>query len=335
MTQTLSQPLRSAARAVEVSHAPTAAPSRPWAVADEPAGNAWTIRENGRDLRFFFITGCPKSGTHWVQNILNLHPDVNVKGEFHFEQAARGFGEMTAQYWFLAARPRLKPVIDASMQDFVRRMLYTETRDKPLATWLGDRTPREMGELLPGAPTVNIIRDGRDVLVSWCFHHLREQRMENLEPRFRSLGEKWGASFRGDPASFNNPAAGFLGDEEWFRTHAREWARIVSHDLDAAPRLRDAGTRVAQIRYEAMHSDLATARRQLFELLELDESAAAAPSHATRTLVGFDHESPTMFYRKGVMGEWRSFYTDDQKRWFKEEAGDVLVRAGYEKDVHW
>ncbi len=333
MTQTLTQPLRSASRAAEMPHAPAA--SRPWAVADEPAGNAWTIREGGRELGFFFITGCPKSGTHWVQNILNLHPAVNVKGEFHFEQAACGFAEMTREYWFLAARPRLKPVVEASLQDFVRRMLYTETRDKPAATWLGDRTPRTMGELLPGAPTVNIIRDGRDVLVSWCFHHLREQRLDNLEPRFRAMASVIGPMFRANPAGFNRPAAGLLGDEAWFRTHAREWARIVSHDLEAAPRLRASGTRVLQLRYEDMHADLATARRQLFELLGLDERDAEAGSHATRTLVGFDHESPTLFYRKGAIGEWRTFFTDEQKRWFKEEAGDVLIRAGYAKDANW
>jgi hypothetical protein len=304
-------------------------------VADEPAGNAWTIRDSGRELSFFFITGCPKSGTHWVQNVLNLHPAVNVKGEFHFEQAARGFAEMTREYWFLAARPRLKPVVDASLQDFVRRMLYTETRDKPTATWLGDRSPREMTELLPGAPTVNIIRDGRDVLVSWCFHHLREQRLDNLDPRFRALGAEWGPAFRVDPASFNHPAAGFLGNEEWFRTHAREWARIVSHDLSAAPLMRVVGTRVLQLRYEAMHKDLAAARRELFALLNLDERGAETPSHATRTLVGFSHESPTLFYRKGAVGEWKSFFTEAQKRWFKEEAGETLVRAGYEGDDRW
>ena len=26
---------------------------------------------------------------------------------------------------------------------------------------------------------------------------------------------------------------------------------------------------------------------------------------------------------------------DQQKRWFKEEAGEALVMAGYEKDLNW
>jgi hypothetical protein len=43
--------------------------------------------------------------------------------------------------------------------------------------------------------------------------------------------------------------------------------------------------------------------------------------------------SPT--FRSGKTGEWRKHFTDKHKRIFKDVAGDLLIRLGYEKDDHW
>jgi hypothetical protein len=43
--------------------------------------------------------------------------------------------------------------------------------------------------------------------------------------------------------------------------------------------------------------------------------------------------SPT--FRKGKSGDWRQHFSEDNKRLFKETAGDLLVRLGYEKDNAW
>jgi hypothetical protein len=331
MTTSLHQILR---KVVRVDASDAARPPRPWAVADNAAGNCWTIRDGDVQRRFFFVTGCYKSGTHWVQNLLNLHPKVNVKGEFHFQALHSGFLELTRTSWYLSARPRLRPVAEASFQDFIRRMMYMETRDKPGATWLGDRTPRAMGEFLPGAPQINIIRDGRDVMVSWNFQHLRTKTTENLMPQMREIAERCNADFQKNPEPYRRPNVGYMADEWWFRHHARVWGDIVGRDLTDAPELRAQGTTVLQINYEQVHKDLAGSMGRMFELLDLDPAEAAAPSDLTRTLPGFD-EDPTKFFRRGAMGEWKDYFTDEQKRWFKEEAGETLIRAGYEKDGNW
>lgn len=44
-------------------------------------------------------------------------------------------------------------------------------------------------------------------------------------------------------------------------------------------------------------------------------------------------KSPT--FRQGRSGGWREYFTDEHKRLFKEIAGDVLIRLGYEKDYDW
>jgi hypothetical protein len=308
--------------------------SRPWAVADNAVGNAWTIRVGERTHKFCFVSGCYKSGTHWVQNLMNLHPKVNVKGEFHFEPLQVGFLDLVSTRWYLSARPRLRATADASFHDFVRRMMYMETRDKPDAVWLGDRTPRALGEFLPGAPQINIIRDGRDVMVSWNFQHLRSKNPDNLLPEMREIANRCNADFLQNPEPYTQPDTGFMADEWWFRYHARLWGVIVGRDLVEAPLMRKNGTPVLQLYYEKMHKDLPTAVGDIYRILELDPSEAQKPSDLTRTLPGFEGD-PTKFFRKGATGEWPEFFTDKQKKWFKEEAGEVLIAAGYEKDNNW
>ncbi len=45
------------------------------------------------------------------------------------------------------------------------------------------------------------------------------------------------------------------------------------------------------------------------------------------------HKSPT--FRSGKTGEWKKYFTDEHKRVFKEVAGDLLIRLGYEADKNW
>lgn len=43
--------------------------------------------------------------------------------------------------------------------------------------------------------------------------------------------------------------------------------------------------------------------------------------------------SPT--FRSGRTGEWKKYFTDEHKRIFKDVAGGLLVKLGYEKDNNW
>jgi len=44
-------------------------------------------------------------------------------------------------------------------------------------------------------------------------------------------------------------------------------------------------------------------------------------------------KSPT--FRSGKTGEWKKHFTEDHKKIFKDVAGDLLVRLGYEKNSDW
>ena len=40
-------------------------------------------------------------------------------------------------------------------------------------------------------------------------------------------------------------------------------------------------------------------------------------------------------FRSGKTGGWKQHFTDEHKKLFKEVAGDLLVKLGYEQDNSW
>ncbi|MFN8411953.1 MAG: sulfotransferase domain-containing protein [Anaerolineales bacterium] len=72
----------------------------------------------------------------------------------------------------------------------------------------------------------------------------------------------------------------------------------------------------------------------------MDHLLARVPLQANRQLILDSLEtsinpkkSPT--FRSGKTGEWKKHFTDEHKKIFKEVAGDLLVKLGYEKDNDW
>ena len=92
---------------------------------------------------------------------------------------------------------------------------------------------------------------------------------------------------------------------------------------------------VLTIHFEDLIHDRAATLTQI-----MDHLIIRAPLHATRQLILDSLEtsinpkkSPT--FRSGKTGEWKKYFTDEHKKIFKEAAGDLLVKLGYEKDGNW
>lgn len=302
--------------------------------ADRWVDNHYTIQADGKKRHFFFVCGCFKSGTHWVQNLLNLHPDVFVQGEYHFEVVKHAVAQLTSVEWFLSSRTELAEVATDTFEMLVRRMIWEGARERRDAIWFGDRTPNPLMSFIRGAPQISITRDVRDVLVSWSFHQVRVETETGIALPFR---EKWAESrvaFTEDPDNFN-PLDGLLGHEGWVRYHARHWANVCRRSREALPKLRDAGTPALELSYERMHADLPAELTRLYSFLDLDPGLAPPPSVGSRTLPGFTQENRRSFFRKGAVGEWQNTLTDALCTIIKEEAGEELIAAGYEQNLNW
>lgn len=310
-------------------------PKTPVAVAP-PASLAAT------DHELFFVRGHPRSGTNWLGALLNLHPQVNCFGEFHFEDIRNAIDGLQSTPWQITAREPLKSVLDECFEDLVRRSILTLKARRPGARWIGDRTPRGLRVFLQNAPYILIVRDGRDVLVSWTYHILRQKphAMDvlvpaDIRPGFQRLYDR----FQADSEHFTKHPAELLSDEGWVRMVAERWANWMRIDMTAADKIRAGeqgyNARLLEIRYEALHADTESWRRKLYEFLDLDPALAAALSVDSRTRAGFDKEDPMSFWRHGQVGDWKKYSNDRFKQWFKESAGTELVGLGYEKDERW
>ncbi len=303
--------------------------------ADRWIGSRNTFRADGKIRHVFFVCGCYKSGTHWVQNILNLHPDVHVDGEFHFDILRDVGVHLTTVHWFRGNKPEYQETIQDVTEVAMRRMMYLGSRSKPDARWIGDRTPGPLSTVLRDAPQIFIVRDVRDVLISWSYHHLRIDNENGIAPHLRQVWKPMHEQFMRDPKSFD-PLDGLLGYEPWLRMHAQQWAQINRQSRAYRDQLENNGTRVLELRYEEMHRDLPTQINRIYSFLNVDPELAEKPSHETRTLPGFaTGNNPTSHYRSGKTEQWKGLLTTKICDIIKEEAGEELIAAGYEDNMDW
>ncbi len=294
-----------------------------------------THTSDGRPLRIFFVCGHMRSGTNWLAAILNLHPDINCTGEGplgHFRNAV--YISSSTDYLYTSREP-YRTVVEEAFNELARRLVLSTSLRKPAAQWVGDNTSRQLWPYIPGAHHFHILRDGRDVLTSWTFHQLRIG-LETIEPHRTNLAGML-AKFRANPYHFHEHRHELLADEAWIRFCAHMWREYY---VTAEFVLREMGAgrmdiRVLPLRYEELMTDFENNRERIYRFLDLNPAAAAAASEETLTSPGFKHDRPDSFYRSGKVGDWKNYATDNFRKWFKEEAGDALVSAGYEASDNW
>lgn len=284
--------------------------------------------------RAFFLLGHMKSGTNWTCNVLNLHPDINCHGEYHFERLYNGVNQFTSNRNLLGALEPLNGMAHSYFREFVRACLRTQIEKKPNAMWVGDRTPRPLAEFLPGAPNLLIVRDGRDVLVSLCHHLLR---MKMVKPPYLSKMQPHMDRFEQDPDYFRKDPSRLFADLDWFEFLVKRWVDRIRDDFEHVKKFQS-GEHVGSVhvfRYEDLHADTDGVRAELYEYLGLDPSRAKSLSPETKTVAGFENETPNDFFRKGQVGDWQNYATDDFRRIMKQHAGETLIELGYENNLDW
>ena len=313
----------------------------------------------------FFVVGHGKSGTTWLARLLGSHPEVLCLWEGRFfgrEWHREDLGEVEAQVpprtlsgalansrdlrlW--AERPvwGRRGDADEHLANLTRLALdyFLDQRlsgtDKKI---VGDKTPflpgahtiREIHDLYPEARVIHVIRDGRDAEVSWMHHRWNRSKEQGGIQVLRPGEAERREAYREDAAG-----AG-LFDEGELRARAAQWRETVGEATKEGPELL--GDNYTEVRYERLLEDAPAETRRLLRFL-----GAGAGDGVVRQCVeeaSFEKlsggrrrgdEDPTSLLRKGVSGDWRDAFTERDKRIFKEEAGDLLVELGYEKDHGW
>jgi Sulfotransferase domain len=328
--------------------------------ADYPAckdARNYTQAVNGTDYKIFFLCGHPRSGTHWMDGVLKLHPHIHIDGEYRFESLHNSLNDLTGKSWHAASREPIRSQAVASFYRSVREIIGASAQANPAVKWVGDRTPRPVRVFLPGAPHFLIIRDPRDILVSLTHQELKNAGFNYRDGNFDAELGSLRREFLANPDLFKDQPQRLLGNQRWVRRLVHRWRFHMRVDLDCLKRIDDAWTigndsplpavpageslawnwqaRVHVVRYENIHADPEGERAKLYRFLELDPSLASPLSDETKTKPGIAAENPHALYRKGEVGDWKKYFNDDVKRWFKDEANDTLVELGYETDDGW
>ncbi len=273
----------------------------------------WRLRRAWSGLRYgeaalesspvLFGNSFPKSGTHLLAQVLQAFPRIGLAVD-------RGMGPVLT---FIPSTGRRR-----SSQEILGELCRLWPGDIAFGHVIADP------EILEGWPQEKvahffILRDLRDVVVSHAYfiagkaadhvHHAYYQSLPTLNDRIRAsiLGRpEWEGEFPSIRQRFelyldwlDCPEVCVLKFEDFIANRGASLARMLDYAAERGFRLR-----------------LGTG--QAVDLL----SGAIDPQRS-------------FTFRSGRAGEWSTHFTDEHVRLFKEVAGDLLVRLGYEGDNRW
>jgi Sulfotransferase family len=281
-----------------------------------------------RKKQIFFIGGVMKSGTTWLQLLLNAHPQVSCNGEGHFARrlapllhgALDQHGQVIAQknkaiFNDLPGYPRLADEdFHYLLASSISLYLLRQSKDKPAARAVGEKSPKNVlyfdvfATLFPDAKFIHIVRDGRDCAVSGWFHNLR-------------VARDWTMKNHGSM-------------ERYVTNFIDGWAK----DVAAAQAIADAHpSSVRQVRYEDLMADNGPVIADIFKFLDVDTSenlvAECRSATSFASLSGgrpAGQENLNSFFRKGTSGDWRNHLSPGIESTIRQRAGGWLERFGYE-----
>lgn len=269
-----------------------------------------------------------KSGTNWVGSLLNLHPHVSCIGELHLQSIYETVQRDLRKLPIMTDR-RVRHVIRGNLQMMLRQTL-ADLAD-PAASVIGERTPHTLKPLaIKGVPQITLIRDARDVLISRFYHLYNYPEVSRVFQRFPELQPRLEV-FRENRWYFHEHPDQLLATEEMVRESMRWWREHLESDrrtMSTHPNLQ-----VLVLKYEDFHSDVEASRRRMYEFLGVDP-LEANPIPA-ELFPGIKTERPDEFNRKGQIGDWKNYVTDEVKGWIKDEVGEELIRQGYETGMDW
>ena len=298
----------------------------------------------------FFIFGHARSGTTLLMRLVRLHPEVHCNYQAHFFTRKPLLKSLVdspeTQEWLTRKSNRwnrgrdLSPLILRAAADFImERDAAKEGKiivgDKSPSSTIHGHAVRDLYAVYPDAKLVYIVRDGRDVLVSERFRNLVEESKFLKQEDKRIIQE-----LRKDQSQFTNGTRSiFTG--AFIQRVAKGWVTNLQEMEDEGKRLF--GENYFSLRYEDLLARPFDEMTKLWKFLAVKKTdISLETSIKTEMTSNPDEEWQTKrnediasFLPKGQAGNWTRLFTEKDKSVFKEVAGGMLVKWGYEKDNNW
>ena len=298
----------------------------------------------------FFILGHARSGTTLLMRLLRLHPDVHCNYQAHFFTRKPMLKSLVntpeTEEWLTRKSNRwnqgrdLSPLVLRAAADFImERDAAREGKsivgDKSPSSTIHGQVVRDAHALYPDAKIIYIVRDGRDVLISERFRNFVE------ESKFLTAEDKRIMSdLRVDSAPFSDGRRSIF-TETSIRNIAKRWADDL-HEIDSEG-VNLYGENYISLRYEDLLAQPFAELSRLWKFLGVKKIGRALEkqllaemsSNPDEEWQAKRNEGIASFLPKGQAGNWRRLFTEKDKALFKEVAGELLVKWGYEKDLSW
>jgi len=276
------------------------------------------------ERQLFFIGGAPRSGTTWLQQILDSHPNASCKGEGLFAKdlyppleaamAQRGKALETknqALFQHTGGYPLPKPEDIEFLAGTAMLLAFSQQSGDKDCQAFGEKTPENVfyfarfKALFPRAKFIAIARDPRDVLTSaWYFFRKPAPGDDNREAKI--------AFIRSALPSLAEGARTMLAFGE---QHPSAYRMVT---------------------YERLRQDPEPAVADLFRFLGLSDSVdTVRASLAQTSFTAATGGRPAgvaqngAFLRKGVVGDWRSTLTPEMNDLILRELGWMFSYFGW------
>ena len=298
----------------------------------------------------FFILGHARSGTTLLMRLARLHPEVHCNYQAHFFTRKPLLKSLVdsaeIEEWLTRKSNRwnhgrdLSPLVLRASADFI--MERDAAREGKMI--VGDKSPssvihgqvvRDMYSLYPDAKIVNIVRDGRDVLISERFRNFVEESKFLTKEDKRIIDD-----LRKNQSQFTNGTRSIF-TETFIRNIASRWVNDLTETDTESKNLY--GENYHTLRYEDLLQTPFEVMTQLWNFLGVKEVSDALVGEVKAEMESNpDGEWQAQrnggiasFLPKGQAGNWQRLFTEKDKSVFKEIAGEMLVKWGYEKDLNW
>lgn len=303
------------------------------------------------DVNNHFIIAAPRSGTTWVSKMLNSHPNV-----YCVERRLFGdYADFVEDKGII--NPRLRVTLDKYvsslllhhaipqsekqklLKSIIKAIIKQERKYSGKKILIDKITPylntsnlvlEQINHFFPSAKIIYLVRDGRDVLTSGVFHWFNKQpkgaKLNEFELKRRELflnnkGIKMNRFFQDSEI------------EQW----ANEWVQPIK-TINKAKNTHE----VKVVYYEDLLNNTEEVLSEVLSFVSakktasiLNKSIEASSFKAMTEGREQGNAKHDAHIRKGVSGDWKSYFTYEDGGLFHEIAGDELIEYGYEENKQW
>ena len=297
----------------------------------------------------FFILGHARSGTTLLARLVRLHPEIHCNWQAHFftrEPFRKSLVESPEAAEWLGRKSNrwnqgrdLSPLVLRASADFIlerdaARAGKRIVGDKSPSSLIHGQAVRDMAAVYPDASLIYIVRDGRDVLISERFRNfVEDSKFLTAEDR------KIIVALQVDQKPFTDGRRSIF-TEAFIRRAAAGWVANLEETEAEGRRLY--GGRYFAMRYEDLLATPFDEMQKLWQFLGVNVDSALETvvrgeltSNPDEEWQAQRNDSIASFLPKGKAGNWHNMFTQQDRQVFKEIAGVMLSKWGYEKDNNW